>query len=312
MEIMPLSSSFPSDICATIGFFDGVHKGHRSLLDQLQVIAKKKQQKSAVITFRNHPRTCLHTDYLPRLLSSTEDKLELIAQLGIDYCFLLDFTPEIANHSAAAFMQNILSERLNVKTLLIGYNHRFGKDRNEGFDDYVKYGKTCGIEVNLAKEYVDALAKRQIDKSISSTLIRNHIQNKAIGEANELLGYPYSLEGKVIHGDQLGQKLGFPTANLEISDPRKMTPPEGIYATYVNLDGNTYPGMTYIGNRPTVTNGKEERIEVHIIGYSGNLYGKIIRLEFIKLLRDNRQFDSLEKLQKQLTKDREEALIALI
>jgi riboflavin kinase/FMN adenylyltransferase len=311
MEIISLPSFIPSkpEICITIGLFDGVHKGHRFLLDQLQTIAKKKQQKSAIITFRNPPRSYLQADYIPELLTSTEEKLELISQAGIDYCFLLDFTPEIADMTAEKFIREILSGQLNVKNLLIGYDHRFGKNRSEGFDDYVKYGQDCGIDVILAEELDPHLHSSTLPHPhINSTLIRSKIQNKAIAEANALLGYSYSLTGKVIHGNQLGRKIGYPTANLEITESRKIIPSEGIYAVCVTTGENSYPGMAYIGKRPTVSNQEEKRIEVHVLGFSGNLYGKIIRLEFVKYLRDDKQFDSLEELQKQLHQDREDAL----
>ena len=307
MEIVSLQSfsSLDSGLCATIGFFDGVHKGHLFLLNQLQEVARKEQQRSMVITFRNPPRACLQAGFIPQLLTSTEEKLELISQTGIDYCFLLDFTQEIANMTAGEFIRQILSERLNVKNLLIGHDHRFGRGRNEGFEDYVNRGKTCGIEVILAKELSS-------DVRINSTLIRNKIQNKAIEDANVLLGRPYSLKGKVIHGNQIGQKIGFPTANLSVSEPYKIIPPEGIYAVYTSFDGRTYPGMAYIGKRPTVSKQEEKRIEVHIIDFSGDLYGKTICLEFIKYLRDDQQFESLEELQQQLTKDKGQILGILL
>ena len=298
MEITP-------DICATIGFFDGVHRGHRFLLEQLQEIAREKQQKSAVITFRNHPRTCLKTDYIPELLTTTEEKLDLIDQAGIDYCFLMDFSSETAQMTAREFIQNFLSEKLNIKTLLIGYDHRFGKDRSEDFDDYVRFGEACGMEVVRTNEY------QSDDVSISSTVIRNKIQHKEIAEANKLLGHPYSLAGKVIRGDQLGQKIGFPTANLEIPEAGKIIPPPGIYAVWVILDGKKLPGMAYIGNRPTVSNQKEKRIEVHLIDFSSDLYGKTLRMEFVQYLRDDQTFDSIKQLQEQLTKDKKSTLAQL-
>ena len=303
MEIFTLSLPFipKSGICATIGFFDGVHGGHRYLLEQLRKMAKEKNQKSAVITFRNHPRTCLQADYIPKLLTSTEEKLNRIAQLGIDYCFLLDFTPDLARMTAEEFISRVLSKKLHIQSLLIGYDHRFGKDRSNGFKDYVRFGQSQGMEVIQAKEL-----HKQKD-SISSTLIRHKIRDKAIEEANECLGQPYTLEGKVVRGNQLGQKIGFPTANLEISEPEKLIPPVGIYAVRTHVDGRKYPGMAYIGKRPTVSNEGEERVEVHIIGFSGDLYNSNLQMEFIRFLRDDRRFNSLEELKKQLEIDKEGA-----
>ena len=308
MEIISqYSCSFSKPaVCTTIGFFDGVHYGHQFLLKQLKDIALEKKLKTSVTTFWNHPRTCLQTDFLPKILTSTEEKLERIDQIGIDFCFLLDFTPKIAQMTAEDFIQQVLVEKLNVKTLLIGYDHRFGKDRNEGFDGYVRSGKTCGIDVILAKK-LDS----QTSHAISSTAIRNKIRNKAIAEANQLSGYAYSLSGTVIYGDQIGRKIDYPTANLKVSDLSKVIPSEGVYAVRVILDDNSYPGMAYIGTRPTVSDQREERIEVHIINFSGNLYEKNIRLEFIDYLRDDRHFDSLEELQKQLNRDKEQTLFIL-
>lgn len=307
MEIIsPTSIISPaSDICATIGFFDGVHRGHQFLLTELQKIAKEKQQKSAVVTFRNHPRTCLQTDFIPKLLTSTEEKLNRIEEAGVDYCILLDFTPEMAEITAKEFIQEVLCVQINVKTLLIGYDHRFGKNRSEGFDDYVEFGKACGMEVIQASALVNC--------RISSTIIRNKIQQKELTEANALLGHPYSLTGKVVRGNQLGREIGFPTANLNILEPGKIIPPDGIYAVWTIVNGkDIYPGMTYVGKRPTVSDQTEERIETHLMGFTGNLYGKKIQLEFIEYIRDDQKFDSLEELQKQLSKDRERALSILI
>ncbi|MDL2322467.1 riboflavin biosynthesis protein RibF [Bacteroidales bacterium OttesenSCG-928-A17] len=307
MEIISLPSvpTSTSGICATIGFFDGVHRGHQFLLAELRKIAEEKQEKSAVITFRNHPRTRLQTDFIPKLLTSTEEKLELIEENGVDYCILLDFTPEIAQMTAEEFIREILSTQLNVKTLLIGYDHRFGKDRSEGFDDYVRFGQSCGMDVVQASAFEEC--------HISSTVIRNKILHQEIREAGFLLGHLYCLTGKVIHGNRLGRKIGFPTANLNIYEPGKIIPPEGIYAVWTLVGGkDIYPGMAYIGKRPTVSNQMEERIEVHLMGFAGNLYGRTIRIEFLEYMRGDQKFDSLEELQKQLYKDQERALLILI
>lgn len=304
LKINDFEQLFAEPLCATIGFFDGVHTGHRFLIRQLKEWAKKTDTASAVITFSQHPRITLKSEFCPGLLTTTDEKIELLESQGIDYCFFLDFTPKIAGLTAEEFIRNILSEKLNVNYLLIGYDHRFGKNRTEGFEDYRQYGERYGIKVIQAEE----LSKK--DHSVSSTFIRNKIRDKEMEAVAQLLSYPYSLKGKVVHGDHIGQKIGFPTANLRPEED-KIIPEIGIYAAWVYWKENRYPGMAYIGSRPTVTSEKEIRVEVHIIGFFGDLYGQVIRLEFIKFLREDQRFPSLEILKKQLERDKEEAIVAL-
>jgi riboflavin kinase/FMN adenylyltransferase len=192
---------------------------------------------------------------------------------------------------------------LHVKQLLIGHDHRFGKDRTEGFADYAKYGKACGMEIVRALELPDL--------HVSSTVIRKQLLDRQLKEANRLLSYNYSLEGKVVAGNRLGREIGFPTANLELSDAGKVVPGTGVYATWVYAGDRKYSGMVYIGKRPTVTNQGEKRIEAHIFDFSGDLYEKTLRLEFIELIREEKQFSGLEELKRQLTTDKRNTLLAL-
>lgn len=308
MEILQLDNNTflpKKPIAATIGFFDGVHLGHRFLINQLKEIANRQNRKSAVITFPRHPRETLRNGYLPELLTDTEEKLALLAQTGIDYCYLLDFTKEVSELTSYQFIKQILSDRLHVSNLLIGYNHRFGKNRAEGFDQYKNYGEELGIQVIQAKE----LPVEQ--QSVSSTEIRKKLKAGQLEEANRLLSYPYRLSGKVIQGNKLGRQIGFPTANLQVVHQKKLIPGNGIYAVWVYADSQKIPGMAYIGNRPTILPDGEKRFEVFLIGFSGDLYNRILNVEFIRFLREDQHFENINALQKQLEKDRENTILAL-
>ena len=293
-----------NETAATIGFFDGVHKGHQFLLEQLKVHAKANNLPSMLITFPQSPQSVLKSGIQPDLLNSFNEKIYRLSLSEIDYCLLLDFTQSLSQLSAKDFIQKKLKEEWNIKLLLIGYDHRFGKNREEGFEDYLKYGKECGIEIIRALELPDV--------SISSTHIRNCFSNKKLKEANIMLSYNYHLEGKVVEGDHLGVKIGFPTANLEIYDKNKLIPGEGIYAVWVYWKENKYGGMAYVGKRPTISTLGEKRIEVNIFDFSGNLYNETILLEFIEFIREDKQFGNLEELKSQLSLDRKFAGSVLV
>jgi len=290
-------------MAATIGFFDGVHAGHRFLLEQLRILADTHHLPSMAITFSQYPQSVLDPGFRPELLNTLNERIERLSLSGIDYCLLLDFTSSLSQLSAKEFIQKNLHKEWLVKLLLIGYDHRFGKNRKEGFEDYVKYGKECGTEIIQALELPDL--------QVSSTLIRNCLLDKNVKEANRMLSYFYRIEGKVIEGNHLGIKIGFPTANLEVSDKYKIIPCEGVYASYIYWKQKRYEGMAYIGKRPTVTPHGEKRIEVHLFNFSGDLYGETLQVEFVEFLRDDKKFDRLEDLQKQLYADEESAIAAL-
>lgn len=286
-------------LAATIGFFDGVHLGHRFLIDELKGIAKEKQLPSAVITFPEHPRAVLHSDYQPKLLNSFEEKLEQLATTGIDYCIVLDFTLALSRLTAQEFISNILAERLHTKALLIGYDHRFGRDRKDGFEQYVAYGAACGMEVIKASPYDEGRT------AVSSSEIRKLLSHCQVEEAARLLTYPYQLRGTIVNGYKVGRKLGFPTANIQVDAPFKIIPGIGVYAVWVYLKGERYKGMLYIGDRPTLENGSHITLEVNILDFSGDIYNQEITVAFIYYVRGDVKFDSLEELKAQLGKDRE-------
>ncbi len=286
------------ELVATIGFFDGVHLGHRFLIDEMKEVAKARGLPSAVITFPEHPRAVLHAAYQPRLLNTFEEKLRQLESTGVDYCVILDFTIELSRLSAREFITTILAKSLHVKTLLIGYDHRFGHDRTDGFEQYVLYGAACGIEVLKASPYDEG------NTAVSSSEIRKLLQTGDVERAAHLLTYPYSLRGHIVSGYKVGRTLGFPTANIRVDDPSKVIPGIGVYAVWVEVEGERYKGMLYIGDRPTLNNGKEISLEVNILGFSGDIYNDSIHVSFVRYVRGDIKFGSLEALKAQLETDR--------
>ena len=285
-------------LVATIGFFDGVHRGHQFLIKQVCDEAKASGMESAVITFDEHPRKVLHQDYQPRLLSTLEEKLILLSRTGIDNAVMLHFDREMAGLSAHDFMEKVLHDRLNVKKLIIGYDNRFGHNRAEGFDDYVRMGHEMGIEVIQSQAFsLDGV-------NVSSSYIRKLIEKGELELANKCLGYPYAIYGKVVSGYQEGRKLGFPTANLDLSGSGQLVPANGVYGVKVRLqDSMQYRrGMMNIGTRPTF-NGKNLSIEAYIFDFSGDIYGQTLVAAFIHRIRDEHKFDSAEELAEQMRND---------
>ena len=285
-------------IVATIGFFDGVHVGHRFLIKELQDWGKELNMPSAVITFPEHPRQVLHSDYRPKLLDTFQEKMERLETTGIDYCIALDFTYELSLYSAADFIR-LLAEEYHVKGLLIGYDHRFGHDRSDGFEQYGEYGGQVGMEVRKASPYDEGNIR------VSSSEIRRLLQEGKVEMANALLTYPYQLRGRIVSGYKVGRTIGFPTANIEVDSPYKLLPKVGVYAVWVELLGKRYKGMLYIGKRPTLQNGDNLTIEVNILGFSGNAYNDEITVSFVYALREDKTFESVEALREQLERDRQ-------
>lgn len=285
-------------LVATIGFFDGVHRGHQFLIKQVCDEAKASGMESAVITFDEHPRKVLHQDYQPRLLSTLEEKLILLSRTGIGNAVVLHFDREMAGLSAHDFMEKVLRDRLNVKKLIIGYDNRFGHNRAEGFDDYVRMGHEMGIEVIQSQAFsLDGV-------NVSSSYIRKLIEKGELELANKCLGYPYAIYGKVVSGYQEGRKLGFPTANLDLSGSGQLVPANGVYGVKVRLqDSMQYRrGMMNIGTRPTF-NGKNLSIEAYIFDFSDDIYGQTLVAAFIHRIRDEHKFDSAEELAEQMRND---------
>ena len=284
---------------ATIGFFDGVHRGHRFLIEQVKRLATEQNLASSLITFLVHPRKIMQADYQPELLSTPEEKEELLKQTGVGSCIMLPFTPELSQLSAYEFMRDVLQKQLNVRVLVIGYDHRFGHNRSEGFNDYCRYGKEIGMDVVKAEACVVN------GVNVSSSIIRAFLSEGEIKLANKCLGYGYYLEGIIVDGYKVGRKLGFPTANLSVSNPDKLIPANGVYAVKVYLEGQEYKGMLNIGHRPTLDNGVQRSIEVHILHFSSNVYQKSMRIEFADRIRDEKKFRRIEELVTQLGRDAE-------
>ena len=285
-------------VMATIGFFDGVHLGHRFLIDEVKAAAAQRGLPSAVITFPTHPRSVLQQAYQPRLLNSFADKLRLLATTGVDYCIVLDFTEALSQLSAEAFLR-ILATQWRVKGLVIGYDHRFGHDRRDGFEQYVEYGQRWGIEI------LKAAAFDAGHTAVSSSEIRRLVQEGKVERAAQLLTYAYHISGRIVSGYKVGRTLGFPTANIQPDDPMQLLPGIGVYAVWVEVAGQRYKGMLYIGSRPTLDNGTQLSIVVHILHFSGDIYNDPIRVSFAHFVRGDEKFDSLEALKAQLMRDRE-------
>lgn len=306
MKVVSDLHSFPlPPSVATIGFFDGVHRGHRFLINQVKEAAAKDGLCSALITFPVHPRQVIQTTYRPLLLTSPQEKIELLETTGADYCILLPFTHELSLLSAKEFMQ-LLHDKFNIKTLVIGYDHRFGHNRSESFEDYCRYGKELDIYIERARAYTDGEAK------ISSSVIRQLLKEGNVSLAAKFLGYNYFLDGTVVDGYKVGRKIGFPTANLQVDCPDKLIPSEGVYAVYVYVEGKKWAGMLNIGHRPTLNNGMNLSIEVNILEFSDNIYHKEMRIEFVEYLRAEEKYDTIDALIAQMHKDREETARILL
>ena len=292
---------------ATVGFFDGVHSGHRYLIDRLKAVARENNCMSMIITFDKHPRQVLNSDYKPMLLSTLDEKLNLLSQTGIDCCVVLPFTADMADLSAHDFMKTILSERLSVATLMIGYDNRFGHRREDGYEQYVAYGKELGISV------IDSDSFSYGNCSVSSSMVRRFISAGDVERAAECLGRPYSLSGMVVHGEAKGRTIGFPTANIVPADADKLIPDGGVYAVLVSLDNSStmLNGMMNIGSRPTF-DGKMQTLEVHIFDFDGDIYKHSLRVFFIKKIRNERCFSSPDELAKQLETDEKVCRLQLL
>lgn len=292
MKIIGKNISNRVSVC-TIGSFDGVHRGHQFVVSQVMEQAARRGLTSLVVTFTNHPLKVLRPDFHPQLLTLKEEKVELLKATGVDGIALLEFTKELSQLTARDFMQKILKEQLNVEVLIIGYDNHFGHD-HKTFEDYVEYGKELGIEIIQNTEL-------EADFKASSTIVRRALSEGDILTANQVLGYSYYIKGKVVNGFHVGRKIGFPTANIEVS-PDKLIPKDGVYCVCA-LD---HIGMMNIGYRPTLDNGPQRSLEVHLLDFDGNLYGDEIKIEFLKYLREEQKFESIEDLQEQLKQDEEE------
>ncbi|MPM81574.1 Riboflavin biosynthesis protein RibF [bioreactor metagenome] len=290
------------EVVATLGFFDGVHIGHRHLIEQVKAEANRLELPSAVVTFPVHPRKVLQADYQPKLLCGYEEKLEQLATTGIDYCISLPFTTELSRLTASEFITRILKEKIHVNTMLVGYDHRFGHNREEGVEEYILYGKVAGMNI------VQATEMRVDGEDVSSSRIRRLLMKGEIEKANQLLTYNYTLSGKIVEGYQVGRTIGFPTANVKAWEKYKVVPLLGVYAVLVHFQGKTHRGMLYIGTRPTLQNGTEISVEVNIFDFDGDLYNESLTVEFIDFIRGDEKFDTVRQLVEQIYRDKENVI----
>jgi riboflavin kinase/FMN adenylyltransferase len=286
-----------------------VHIGHQKILRRLKEVTEVYQSKGAesvVITYQPHPRLVLFPEQTDlKLLCTLDEKLAMMEQNGVHHCLVIPFTKEFSQVSSQDFIQNILIRQINTKKLVIGYDHRFGKNREGGFTYLKENEHLYGFEVEeIPAQEIDAI-------TVSSTKIRHALIEGNIDTASEYLGTPYTLTGKVIRGQQLGRTIGYPTANLEIEDKHKLIPAEGIYAVYVKHQEKTYKAMLYIGKRTTLGNDLALSIEVNIFDFEQDIYGEMLTLYFIKQLRKEEKFESLMALQQQLALDKIHSLQVL-
>lgn len=283
----------PKHRIATVGMFDGVHCGHRFLVGQMQDEASKRGLATEVISFLAHPLATISPDKVPPMLSTADERAELIESLGVDYCRMLDFDDSMRRLTAREFMSKLKGED-GVEVMMLGFDNRFGSDRLSDISEYQRVGRDLGIEVLRAKEY----------PGVSSSVIRDRILNRDMEGAAVALGRRYSLSGTVVEGKKLGRTIGFPTANVEVGDRFKLIPPAGVYACVAETGGMRYGSMVNIGRCPTVGNRSEvNTIEAHLFGYDGDLYGKGISIEFVAYMRHERRFESLAMLESQLRDD---------
>ena len=299
MEIITDINEFKATPCAaTIGSFDGVHLGHRAMLGELQARAVERGLPVMVITFAVHPRLLFDAHCGSFLLSDNREKIALLESSGVDYCIMLDFDAEMASKSAESFMKESLREKLGVELLCIGYDHHFGKPRaGEGFEQYAEYGRASGIEVFMASPFF------MDDIAVSSSKVRRALSAGDISLAKMLLGYDYSFSGSVTHGAGIGRSLGFPTANILLHNDMKLLPADGVYAVRLFFDGKEHKGIMNIGVKPTIGENLARTVEVHVLDFSGDLYGKNVVVSLLCRVRGEMAFESVDALRCQISHD---------
>ena len=289
----------------TSGTFDGVHLGHQKILRRLQELANRKQGETVLLTYWPHPRLILQPkDKSLRLLTSLSEKVKLLEGMGVDHLIILPFTKELSQMSSEEFIRDILVDKIQTKTLVIGYDHKFGKNREGSFEYLQSHSHLFGFAIEeISRQDVD-------DLGVSSTKIRTALAQGDISTANKYLGRPYDLSGQVVTGQQIGRSLGFPTANIQIADDYKLLPRDGAYAVLAEVNSIQYKAILNIGDRPTV-DGEKKTIEAHLIDFEGDLYGQDLRIYFQEFLREEKKFESLDALKNQLVVDRERAIFIL-
>jgi riboflavin kinase/FMN adenylyltransferase len=286
----------------TVGTFDGVHEGHKTIISNVVKKAKNKDARSAVITFDPHPREILNagSDKI-KLLTTIQERAEILSSLGVDFLIVIPFTRDFSLLTASEFLEDVIYKKIGVSEYVIGYDHQFGRNREGTIDSINETATRLGFDVHVVK------AHEIKDVTISSSLVRKELElNGNIILADNYLGQPYKLSGSVIHGDKRGRLIGYPTANLRMVDARKIIPKNGVYAVDVMVenDKTTYRGMMNIGTRPTFTENDNRAIEVHILDFDSDIYGKVVTVHFLKRIRDEKKFSGIEPLVDQLNLDR--------
>jgi riboflavin kinase/FMN adenylyltransferase len=286
----------------TIGSFDGVHMGHQKILTRVYQSAQDIGGETVILSFFPHPRMILHPEDINiKMITTLDERSELLKKHHIDHLIITPFTRDFSNLSPEEYIKEILVDQIGIKRIVIGYDHRFGKNREGSIKDLQRLGPVYGFEV-------EEISEQDInDVAVSSTKIRNAVLNGDVKTAHEFLGYPFRISGKVVKGDQLGRKLGYPTANLLVEESYKLIPSDGIYAVTVLINGKEYQGMCYIGSRPTI-NGVRRNIEVNIFNFEEDIYWKSICVNFLYFIRTDASYNSLEELRKQIEKDKESVL----
>jgi riboflavin kinase/FMN adenylyltransferase len=282
----------------TIGTFDGVHLGHQKIIASLVTKAKQQSLQANILTFFPHPRMVLQKESNLKLIDTLEEKRNLLSELGIDNLIVQPFSKEFSKLTAIEFTRDILVDELGMSALMIGYDHRFGKNREASVEDLIRYGESYNFEVTVIP------AQDISSITVSSTKIRDAIKISNFKKVNQFLGRPYELNGEVIKANGVGRTIKYPTANIEIKETYKLIPPKGVYLVKIYLGENEFSGMMNIGNRPTI-NGLNETIEIHIFDFDKDIYGKNLKVCFLQKIRKEKKFDSLTSLKNQLKKDEE-------
>lgn len=287
---------------ATIGTFDGVHYGHQKIIKRLCELARSTGGESVILTFFPHPRLIIDPENQDlKMINTIDEKARILDRLGVDHLIITPFTRDFSNLSPTEYIEHILVDTIGIKNLIVGYDHRFGKDRAGGMPELEAGAKTYDYKIEVIPE------QDINDVAVSSTKIRNALLNGEVALAADYLGYNFSLYGRVIKGDKIGRTIGFPTANIFIEETYKLIPSDGIYAVTVDMSGQSFKGMAYIGQRPTI-NGMTRNIEVNIFEFNQEIYGQNITMTFLEFLRNDVKFAGLEALKLQLQKDKEATL----
>lgn len=287
---------------ATIGTFDGVHYGHQKIIKRLCELAKSTGGESVILTFFPHPRMIIDPENQDlKLINTIDEKIKILSELGVDHLIITPFTRDFSNLSPTDYIKNILVDTIGIKQLIVGYDHRFGKDRKGGMQELEMLAKQFDYKIEeIAEQDVD-------DVGVSSTKIRKALLNGEVALAANYLGYNFSIHGRVIKGDKIGRTIGFPTANIFLEETYKLIPSDGIYAVKIDMGNESYKGMAYIGQRPTI-NGMTRNIEVNIFDFNKEIYGQYITMTFLEFLRHDVKFTGLETLKIQLHQDKLDTL----